>query len=362
MLISYENDVIPIPKEIQRSFQDDPPHIPAVQVTESAKKTKGSIKRSLIGNPKIKALQEVENDQSADPSSPSEATAQQDNSVSNGADSVFQQKEHARFGKKEISGRLHVVRTNANPVDQRKDIADYKAFNAYFYRDLRNLKGDVVEHNPKKETGTLFLRQDHPKGELLMQDIVEFTAPLQEGENGASARNGALIPVPDKLDDPNALRNGEASSWDTRSDARGRFCQKEAAIQPFQWITHGNFSVHAAIENLEEFFQKEWKRDACWRYNIELLTKKHRPGPTTTYIFESCWSIPTRKAPVPTATASIYFTIDVCDVLRPEAPVVVKCHYENSPMIRDPQTINFGQDMLIDIMKRKQILAERLIY
>lgn len=45
-----------------------------------------------------------------------------------------------------------------------------------------------------------------------------------------------------------------------------------------------------------------------------------------------------------------------------EAPVIVSCHYENSPMIFDPLKIKFGADVLIDIMERKRILADRLIY
>ena len=45
-----------------------------------------------------------------------------------------------------------------------------------------------------------------------------------------------------------------------------------------------------------------------------------------------------------------------------EAPVIVSCHYENSPIIFDLLKIKFGAGILIDIMERKRVLADRLIY
>ena len=53
-----------------------------------------------------------------------------------------------------------------------------------------------------------------------------------------------------------------------------------------------------------------WERDGSWLYCIDFLREEEHPY-SWRYRYAVKWSIPTRRKPIPRATASVYITIEV---------------------------------------------------
>lgn len=53
-----------------------------------------------------------------------------------------------------------------------------------------------------------------------------------------------------------------------------------------------------------------WERDGSWLYCIDFLREEEHPY-SWRYRYAVKWSIPTRRRPIPRATASVYITIEV---------------------------------------------------
>lgn len=60
-------------------------------------------------------------------------------------------------------------------------------------------------------------------------------------------------------------------------------------------------------------FIKTWEFGECWLYCIDFIEKTEKEF-TTLYNFKVCWSMPTRRKPIPRFTASVYFTLDVSKI------------------------------------------------
>ena len=64
-----------------------------------------------------------------------------------------------------------------------------------------------------------------------------------------------------------------------------------------------------------------WERDSSWLYCIDFLREEEHPY-SWRYRYAVKWSIPTRRKPIPRATASVYITIEVSK-FKPK--VIGKC-------------------------------------
>jgi len=53
-----------------------------------------------------------------------------------------------------------------------------------------------------------------------------------------------------------------------------------------------------------------WQRDSSWLYCIDFLREEDHPY-SRRYRYAVKWSGPTRRKPIPRATASVYFTLEV---------------------------------------------------
>ena len=54
---------------------------------------------------------------------------------------------------------------------------------------------------------------------------------------------------------------------------------------------------------------QSWNFDSTWKYHLTRVSNTD-----TTFIYDVMWSIPTRRRPIPTATASVRFTVTADDV------------------------------------------------
>lgn len=67
------------------------------------------------------------------------------------------------------------------------------------------------------------------------------------------------------------------------------------------------------ILKIWNFLIKTWEFGECWLYCIDFIEKNEKEF-TTLYNFKVCWSMPTRRKPIPRFTASVFFTFDVSKI------------------------------------------------
>ncbi|KFO93062.1 A-kinase anchor protein 14, partial [Buceros rhinoceros silvestris] len=132
----------------------------------------------------------------------------------------------------------------------------------------------------------------------------------------------------------------------------------EYVIKNIQWMTGENFTVERGQQQIEEAISM-WQVHESWRHWSEFLheedleySKRHH--------YRVCWSIPTRRKPIPQATASVYFVIEISKVKPATSPVEVFFTLESSRLIHRPEQCQFREKWLKDIIENKIILMERL--
>jgi A-kinase anchor protein 14 len=116
-------------------------------------------------------------------------------------------------------------------------------------------------------------------------------------------------------------------------------------MKNIKWPTIKEFNNDLAIAKLEEYMKnvriyfcensfhsktllfefefepiKTWQYDECWLFCIDPIEKIDKEF-TTIYNYKACWSIPTRRRPIPRFTASVYFTFDVSKI-KPKVNLV----------------------------------------
>uniref|UniRef100_A0A8C2YG03 A-kinase anchoring protein 14 n=1 Tax=Coturnix japonica TaxID=93934 RepID=A0A8C2YG03_COTJA len=110
------------------------------------------------------------------------------------------------------------------------------------------------------------------------------------------------------------------------------FSEAEYVARNIQWTTCENFSVEKGLQQIEE---------------LRLLTIERYLQYSKKYHYRVLWSIPTRRKPIPQATASTYFVIEISKT----KPVV---------SIQKPEHCRFREKWLKDVIENKIILRERL--
>ncbi|CAF0863527.1 unnamed protein product [Rotaria sordida] len=105
----------------------------------------------------------------------------------------------------------------------------------------------------------------------------------------------------------------------------------------------------------------EWKtapggHDNSWLYAIDFLQRKSLEF-NDLYIYRVCYSIPTRRQPIPRQTVSIYFTIDVSKIKPKNTPVQISFVFETMRVIYHPGNFRFRQNWLQNIILLKEKIA-----
>nr|XP_025978898.1 A-kinase anchor protein 14 [Dromaius novaehollandiae] len=88
--------------------------------------------------------------------------------------------------------------------------------------------------------------------------------------------------------------------------------ETEYVIKNIQWTTCKNFTVERGKQQIEEYistweFHESWLRWSEFLQEEELKYSKR-------YHYRVCWSVPTRRKPIPRATASVYFIIEISKI------------------------------------------------
>ncbi|NXH15073.1 AKA14 protein, partial [Bucco capensis] len=105
----------------------------------------------------------------------------------------------------------------------------------------------------------------------------------------------------------------------------------EYVIKNIQWTTGKNFTVERGQQQIEEFISI-WEVHESWLHWSEFLREEELIC-SKRYHYRVCWSVPTRLKPIPRATASVYFVIEISKIKPDNSPVEVFFTLESSRLI-----------------------------
>lgn len=124
------------------------------------------------------------------------------------------------------------------------------------------------------------------------------------------------------------------------------------------WPKNADFSQDAGVDCIHDYVAT-WHRSDKWTYCIDFVQRQ----PTQygdKYIYQVRWSVPTQEAPIPSVTASTYFTMHVSRVQPEGAQVQVTFQMESNRMVHVPGQSRFCEKWLQDIIDSKLILMHTL--
>jgi A-kinase anchor protein 14 len=126
------------------------------------------------------------------------------------------------------------------------------------------------------------------------------------------------------------------------------------------WPMISEFSPELGIEKIQEFIQT-WQHDDSWLYCIDLIGTDDLDYDVR-YRYRVRWSIPTRRQPIPRATASIYFTIDVSKIKPKDTIVKVYYVFEGNRLVHRPGHSRFEEKWLKDIIESKILVISQITF
>ncbi|XP_064615599.1 A-kinase anchor protein 14-like [Liolophura sinensis] len=132
--------------------------------------------------------------------------------------------------------------------------------------------------------------------------------------------------------------------------------QENYEVKDINWLTIQNFSVEKGQEKIMEYIQT-WEYEDSWLYCIEFLGEDEHEFDTR-YRYRVRWSIPTRRKPVPRATACVYFTFQVSKIKPKQYPVEVFYVFETNRLVHRPGESRFREKWLKDVIESKSLIME----
>ncbi|NXB72808.1 AKA14 protein, partial [Donacobius atricapilla] len=81
-------------------------------------------------------------------------------------------------------------------------------------------------------------------------------------------------------------------------------------IKNIPWTIAKNFTVEKGRQQIEELISVSHNSDIheSWLHHSEFLEEEELKD-SKRYHYRACWGLPTRRKPIPRATASVYFVI-----------------------------------------------------
>ncbi|NWZ19771.1 AKA14 protein, partial [Asarcornis scutulata] len=132
----------------------------------------------------------------------------------------------------------------------------------------------------------------------------------------------------------------------------------EYVAKNIQWTTCKDFTVERGRQQIEEYIST-WEFHESWLHWSEFLCEEELTY-SKMYHYRVLWSIPTRRKPIPQATASVYFIIEISKIKPDTFPVEVFFFLESSRLIFRPEHCRFREKWLKDIIINKLSLKQCL--
>ncbi|XP_068553723.1 A-kinase anchor protein 14 [Anas acuta] len=136
--------------------------------------------------------------------------------------------------------------------------------------------------------------------------------------------------------------------------------EAEYVAKNIQWTTCKDFTVEGGRQQIEEYIST-WEFHERWLHWSEFLCEEELTY-SKMYHYRVLWSIPTRRKPIPQATASVYFVIEISKIKPDTFPVEVFFFLESSRLIFRPEYCRFREKWLKDIIINKLSLKQRLAF
>ncbi|NXX97172.1 AKA14 protein, partial [Centropus bengalensis] len=132
----------------------------------------------------------------------------------------------------------------------------------------------------------------------------------------------------------------------------------ECVTKTIYWITANNFTVERGRQQIEDLISSWRVHKSCLHWS-EFLHEEELED-SKRYHYRACWSIPTRRKPIPRATASVYFIIEISKTKPATSPGEVFFTLESSKLIHRAEQRLFREKWLKDIIENKIRVIERL--
>jgi len=148
--------------------------------------------------------------------------------------------------------------------------------------------------------------------------------------------------------------------WQFNFEERDEATPPPTETQPnVLWPTIEDFTPELGEEKILEFIQT-WQHDESWLCHISMIEKDDLQFDVR-YRYRVLWSIPTRRKPIPRATAAVYFTILASKIKAPSITLVKVFYvFETNRLVHRPGHSRFQEQWLKDIIINKCLLSDRI--
>lgn len=122
-------------------------------------------------------------------------------------------------------------------------------------------------------------------------------------------------------------------------------------VEDIEWSACKDFTEEVGLTQIEKYITT-WVRDSAWLHCIDFIGKEELDYDFK-YNYRVRWSIPTRRKPIPRATACVYFTIQVSKIKPDTLPVQVSFVFEGNRLVHKPGKSIFQEVWLKNIVESK---------
>ncbi|KAB0803577.1 hypothetical protein PPYR_00547 [Photinus pyralis] len=126
------------------------------------------------------------------------------------------------------------------------------------------------------------------------------------------------------------------------------------------WPRNGEFTKETGMDAIHEYL-RTWIYVEDWLYCVDFLMVQSDEC-SEYYLYEAKFSIPTRCYPIPQATASVFFTVEVSRIKPLYCPVDISYVFEGSSLVRVPGKVPFDESFLFDIVDAKLSLYKSISF
>uniref|UniRef100_A0A671MPW3 Si:dkeyp-81f3.4 n=1 Tax=Sinocyclocheilus anshuiensis TaxID=1608454 RepID=A0A671MPW3_9TELE len=137
--------------------------------------------------------------------------------------------------------------------------------------------------------------------------------------------------------------------------------QCEHKIKNIDWISCKDFTIEIGEQQIRRYMDTWEIQQPGWLYSLRFLQETELEFKTQ-YQYETKCSIPTRTAPIPSATASVYFIIEISKIRPNTLPMDVHFLVETNRSKHIPGQTRFSEKWLMDIIESKTLLMDTVYF
>ncbi|XP_055046575.1 A-kinase anchor protein 14 [Misgurnus anguillicaudatus] len=130
-------------------------------------------------------------------------------------------------------------------------------------------------------------------------------------------------------------------------------------IKNIDWISCKDFTIEAGEQQIRQYINLWEIKHPGWLYSIQFLHEQELEFKRQ-YQYRVKWSIPTQTAPIPRATASVYFIIEISRIKPDTLPVDVHFLIESNRSKHIPGRTSFREKWLMDVLESKALLMDTI--